>query len=51
VKLSADAEIAGWMAARPAMEWDAGNSAKSETKHGESRYLLLGALLTVAARR
>lgn len=36
MKLSADAEIAAWLATHPAMDWDAGNSAKSETKHGFS---------------
>jgi hypothetical protein len=36
VKLLADTEIAAWLATRPAIEWDVGNSAKSETKHGFS---------------
>jgi uncharacterized DUF497 family protein len=34
VKLVADPEVAAWLATLPAIEWDAGNSTKSETKHG-----------------
>jgi uncharacterized DUF497 family protein len=36
VKLVADEEIAVWLAERPAFQWDAGNSTKSEVKHGHS---------------
>jgi uncharacterized DUF497 family protein len=34
VKLVADPETAAWLAIGPAIGWDAGNSTKSETKHG-----------------
>jgi len=27
-------EVAAWLETRPAMEWDAGNNTKSQTKHG-----------------
>ena len=36
MKLVADPEIANWLGTRPEMEWDAGNSTKSQTKHGFS---------------
>jgi len=36
MKLVADPDIAAWLGARPALEWDAGNSTKSQTKHGFS---------------
>ena len=36
VKLVAEPDIAAWLGTRPAMEWDAGNSTKSSTKHGFS---------------
>jgi len=34
VKLVAEPDIAAWLETRPAMEWDAGNSTKSQAKHG-----------------
>jgi uncharacterized DUF497 family protein len=34
VKLAVEPETAAWLATAPAIEWDAGNSTKSETKHG-----------------
>jgi len=34
VRLVADPEIAAWLAARPTVQWDAGNSTKSAAKHG-----------------
>ena len=34
VRLVAEPEVAAWLATRPTMEWDAGNSTKSEAKHG-----------------
>jgi uncharacterized DUF497 family protein len=34
VKLAAD--LAAWLGKRPATEWDAGNSSKSQAKHGFS---------------
>jgi len=36
VKLAADPDVAAWLGTHPAMEWDAGNSTKSQTKHGFS---------------
>jgi uncharacterized DUF497 family protein len=33
MKLVADPDVAAWLGSRPAMEWDAGNSTKSQTKH------------------
>jgi uncharacterized DUF497 family protein len=36
VRLAADPEVAAWLRARPEVEWDAGNSTKSQTKHGFS---------------
>jgi uncharacterized DUF497 family protein len=49
VKLVADPEIAAGLATRPAMQWDAGNSTKSEAKHGfhvtDVESLLAGAVL------
>ncbi len=36
MKLVADAGVAAWLGRRPALEWDAGNLTKSETKHGFS---------------
>jgi uncharacterized protein len=36
VKLVAEPDVAAWLENRPAMEWDAGNSTKSQTKHGLS---------------
>lgn len=34
MKLVADAQTAAWLATGPPIEWDAGNSTKSEVKHG-----------------
>ena len=34
MKLVTDPKMAAWLGSRPAMEWDAGNSTKSQTKHG-----------------
>lgn len=34
VRLTAAPDIAEWLGTRPLMEWDAGNSTKSQTKHG-----------------
>ena len=34
VRLTAAPDIAEWLGRRPKMEWDAGNSTKSQTKHG-----------------
>jgi uncharacterized DUF497 family protein len=34
MKLVADPDAAAWLGARPELEWDAGNSTKSQTKHG-----------------
>jgi uncharacterized DUF497 family protein len=49
MKLVAEPDIAAWLGTRPAMEWDAGNSTKSQTKHGFSTVdvesLLDGAVL------
>jgi len=36
VGLLAAPDIATWLETRPAMEWDAGNSTKSQAKHGFS---------------
>ena len=36
VKLTADPDVAAWLGTRPATEWDAGNSSKSQAKHGFS---------------
>ena len=36
MKLVANPDAAAWLRARPALEWDAGNSTKSQTKHGFS---------------
>jgi uncharacterized DUF497 family protein len=36
MKLVPDPVVAAWLGARPALEWDAGNSTKSQTKHGFS---------------
>jgi uncharacterized DUF497 family protein len=36
VKLVADPAVAAWLGTRPEMEWDAGNSTKSQAKHGFS---------------
>jgi uncharacterized DUF497 family protein len=36
VKLTADPDVADWLGRRPATEWDAGNSSKSQAKHGFS---------------
>ena len=36
MKLVADREVAAWLATRPTTEWDAGNSTKSQAKHGFS---------------
>ena len=33
MKLITDPDVAAWLGSRPAMDWDAGNSAKSQTKH------------------
>jgi len=33
MKLVTDPDVAVWLGSRPAMEWDAGNSTKSQTKH------------------
>jgi uncharacterized DUF497 family protein len=49
VKLVADPEMAAWLATMPTMQWDAGNSTKSEAKHGfhaaDVESLLGGAML------
>lgn len=34
MRLVAAPEIARWLGTHPAIEWDAGNSTKSRTKHG-----------------
>ena len=34
VRLAAAPDIAEWLGTHPQMEWDAGNSTKSQTKHG-----------------
>ena len=34
MKLVAEPETAAWLASAPTIEWDEGNSTKSETKHG-----------------
>ena len=34
MRLVADPEVAAWLANVPSFDWDAGNSTKSETKHG-----------------
>ncbi|HSN93342.1 MAG TPA: BrnT family toxin [Anaeromyxobacteraceae bacterium] len=34
MRLTAAPDIAEWLGTRPQMEWDAGNSTKSQTKHG-----------------
>lgn len=34
MRLVADPDVATWLGGRPEVEWDAGNSTKSETKHG-----------------
>ncbi len=34
MRLTADAEVAAWLATRPALEWDKGNRTKSDIKHG-----------------
>lgn len=34
MRLTAAPDIAVWLGTRPEMEWDAGNSTKSQTKHG-----------------
>jgi uncharacterized DUF497 family protein len=36
VKLTAARDVAAWLGKRPATEWDAGNSSKSQAKHGFS---------------
>ncbi|MCJ7796088.1 MAG: BrnT family toxin, partial [Thermoleophilia bacterium] len=36
MKLAADPDVAAWLGKRPATEWDAGNSSKSQAKHGFS---------------
>ncbi|MBI3785010.1 MAG: BrnT family toxin [Deltaproteobacteria bacterium] len=36
MKLVTDGETAAWLAERPSFQWDAGNSTKSEVKHGHS---------------
>ena len=36
MKLVAEPDVAAWLGTRPAMEWDAGNTTKSQTKHGFS---------------
>ena len=33
MKLIADPDMTAWLGSRPAMEWDTGNSTKSQTKH------------------
>lgn len=49
MKLVADPEMAAWLATRPTMQWDAGNSTKSEAKHGfhaaDVESILAGAVL------
>ena len=34
MRLAAAPDIAEWLGTRPLMEWDAGNSTKSQSKHG-----------------
>ena len=34
MRLTAAPDIAEWLGTRPLVEWDAGNSTKSQTKHG-----------------
>lgn len=34
VRLTAAPDIAEWLGTRPEMEWDAGDTTKSQTKHG-----------------
>src|SRR3990172_1961454 len=34
MKLATAPDVAAWLGARPALEWDAGNSTKSQTRHG-----------------
>lgn len=36
MRLVADPETAAWLATVPTLQWDAGNSTKSEVKHGFS---------------
>ena len=36
MKLVAEPDVATWLGTRPALEWDAGNSTKSQAKHGFS---------------
>jgi uncharacterized protein len=36
MKLAAEPDVADWLATRPAFDWDAGNSTKSQAKHGFS---------------
>jgi|SRR5580692_1694901 uncharacterized DUF497 family protein len=33
MKMVADPDVAAWLGRRPELEWDAGNSTKSQTKH------------------
>lgn len=34
MKLVGDPDVAAWLGGRPTMDWDAGNSTKSQAKHG-----------------
>lgn len=36
MKLATDSEIAKWLSGGPLLQWDDGNSTKSESKHGFS---------------
>ena len=49
MRLAHDQEVAAWLSTGPRLEWDAGNSTKSETKHGfdvaDVESLLAGSLL------
>jgi uncharacterized DUF497 family protein len=49
VRLTPAPDIAAWLGSRPQVEWDAGNSTESETKHGfrtaEVESILDGAVL------
>lgn len=53
MKLVAEPNVAAWLGTHLAMEWDAGNSMKSQTKHGFSTVdveFLLDAPLLFAGR-
>jgi hypothetical protein len=50
VRLAAAPDIAEWLARRPRMEWDAGNSTKSQSKHASSRGAATGCDRSAAVR-